>query len=89
MWEMFSHPAFQAAISVAVLLAVVFVAFQVAKRLRDATLTGDMNMLDLSQDFEQMRAEGDLDEAELRRIKAVIGKNTAQNYQANNISDDS
>lgn len=74
MWETLSQPAVQAAISMAVLLAVVFVAFQVAKRLRDATRTSDMNVGDLAQDFEQMQAGGDLDEAELRRIKAVIGK---------------
>ena len=74
MWEVLTQPAVQAAISIAVLLVVMFIAFQVVKRLRDSTHTSDMNMVDLAQDFEQMQAGGDLDEAELRKIKAVIGK---------------
>ncbi|MEM7473668.1 MAG: hypothetical protein AAF483_01610 [Planctomycetota bacterium] len=77
MSELIANPTFQAIAALAVLLVAVYVGFQVVMRLRDSTIKADNNVEDLTSNFEEMCLEGDLDEAELREIKTVLGKNQA------------
>lgn len=72
--ELLNHPTVQAILSVAVLLIVVYLGIVVLTRLRPSTSKADMNVEDLAANFEEMRLEGDIDEAELRKIKSVLGK---------------
>lgn len=74
MLELFNHPTVQAILAVAVLLIVVYLGIFVLTRLRPSTIKADMSVEDLSANFEEMRLEGDIDEAELRKIKSVLGK---------------
>lgn len=74
MWDWLSQPTVQTVLAVLVLLAVLYFGFLSLKWLRPSTSKDDMNPLDLAKNFEEMQLEGDIDEAELRKIKAVIGK---------------
>ncbi|MCR9291327.1 MAG: hypothetical protein NXI32_01325 [bacterium] len=73
-WDWLSYPAVRAVLAVLVVLVVVFGGIQLLIRLRAATIKPDTNHDDLAKNFEEMRLEGDIDEAELRKIKAVLGK---------------
>ncbi|MEM8734131.1 MAG: hypothetical protein AAGG44_07910 [Planctomycetota bacterium] len=74
MLELLNHPTVQAILAVAVLLIVVYLSILVLARLRPSTSKADMSVEDLAANFEEMRLEGDIDEAELRKIKSVLGK---------------
>ena len=74
MLEFVSQSNVQATVGIAVLSVVVYFGIQVAIRLRPTTIKPDTNIDALSQNFEEMQLEGDIDEAELRKIRAVIGK---------------
>ncbi len=80
MWEWLSHPTAQVLLALAVLFVAVFIGFQVIKSLRPvigedpATSKYDTNADDPAQNFDEMLSQGDISEAELRRIKTVLGK---------------
>ncbi len=74
MWDWLSNPTVRAVLAVAVLMVVIYGGIQVLSRLRGLTSKPDTNTDDLAKNFEEMRLEGDIDEAELRKIKAVLGK---------------
>jgi hypothetical protein len=74
MWEFASPSAWQATLSIAALMAVVYTGFHVAIRLRPTISKPDTSDAALAENFEEMRLEGDIDEAELRKIKAVLGR---------------
>ena len=77
MSEMISNPTVQAVLAVTVLMIVVYVGIQLVVRLRPSTGKADTNAADLTSNFEEMCLEGDIDEAELRKIKTVLGKKQA------------
>jgi uncharacterized membrane protein len=80
------HPAFQAILSVLILLAVVAVGVRVLRRVRPATNKDHTNAADLARNFEEMHREGDISEAEFRTITSVLGKKLADGPQANGTS---
>lgn len=73
--DLWDQPATRALVAVAVLMIAVYVGYQVVMALRHSTHTSDMNADSLTENFEEMMLEGDIDPAELRKIKAVLGKN--------------
>lgn len=77
MLEILQQPTVQAVLSVAIVLALVYAAIVVIGRLRPSTIKADTSVEDLAANFEEMRLEGDIDEAELRKIKAVLGKTSS------------
>lgn len=71
-WELLSHPALQAILGVLVLMAVSFIAYQALAKLRGSNKE-DGQLTDLLQkNFEEMRSEGDISEAEFRKISASL-----------------
>jgi hypothetical protein len=74
MLEFLSQPAFRAALGIAVLLAGVYAGYQVVIWLRPTTSKPDTSVDALARNLEEMRLGGDIDEAEHRKIKAVLGK---------------
>lgn len=74
MWDLLSQTKVQAALGTASLLLVSFVAYRVIEALRAATSKDDTIDRDLRHDFEEMRLGGDINEEELRSIKAVLEK---------------
>ncbi len=67
----------QTAIAVAGIVlvgGVAYLGYVYLKHLRGAISKDDISVADLTQNFEEMRREGDISEAEFRTIKAVIGK---------------
>ncbi len=66
--------AVQAGLGVAVVLITGFVGYYVVRYLRGATSKDDTSAADLRLNFEEMRREGDISEAEFRTIQSVIGK---------------
>ena len=82
MWDLLSHPVAQAVLAVAILLAAVYFGFKVLGRLRPSIHKADTSVDDLAQNFEEMQLEGDISEAELRRIKAVLGEKPAEESEA-------
>ena len=66
--------AMQAGLAVAVVLVTGYIGYYVLKYLRGATIKDDTNAGDLALNFEEMRREGDISEAEFRTIQSVIGK---------------
>jgi hypothetical protein len=72
--EILQQPTVQAVLSVAGVLLVVYAAILIIGRLRPSTIKADTSVEDLAANFEEMRLEGDIDDAELRKIKAVLGK---------------
>lgn len=77
MLEILQQPTVQAVLSVAIVLALIYAAIVVIGRLRPSTIKADTSVEDLAANFEEMRLEGDIDEAELRKIKAVLGKTSS------------
>lgn len=64
----------QAGIGVAVVLVAGFVGYYVVRYLRGAILKDHTGTRDLTLNFEEMRREGDISEAEFRTIHSVLGK---------------
>lgn len=74
MWDLLSQPKVQALLSTLVLLIAMFVAYRIIEALRPSTSKDDTSDLALGRDFEEMQLEGDIDEEELRSIRAVLKK---------------
>ncbi len=74
MWDLLSQTKVQAALGTVGLLLVLFMAHRVIEALRPSTSKDDTVDRDLGQDFEEMRLGGDINEEELRSIKAVLEK---------------
>lgn len=74
MWDLLAHPTVRAVLVVVVVLVVAYVGFQVLFALRPKTSTDDINPTELMADFEEMQSGGDINEVELRNIKAVLGR---------------
>ncbi len=74
MAEFFESPTVRGMLAATFLLVAFCVAYRVIMAVRDATRTDDRSGRDLSEDFEEMRLSGDINEAELRSIKAVLDK---------------
>lgn len=74
MWDLLNHPTVQACLSVVLILAIACAGYWVAKAVRPAIGIADTNDDGIAQNFAEMQREGDISEAELRRIKAVLGK---------------
>ena len=64
----------QACLGVTVVLAAGYIGYYVVKYLRGATSKDDTSTGDLTLNFEEMRREGDISEAEFRTIQSVLGK---------------
>ncbi|HBE70541.1 MAG TPA: hypothetical protein DDW52_20540 [Planctomycetaceae bacterium] len=69
-----SHPAALATVAVLAVSIIAVVGYYIAQRLRPATGTGDTNVEDLAANFAEMQREGDITDAELRRIQTVLGE---------------
>ncbi|GIW98319.1 MAG: hypothetical protein KatS3mg111_1652 [Pirellulaceae bacterium] len=65
------HPILLASLG---MFALVFIGIAAIKRLRPTTQTSGINGDQLAKNFEDLSREGVIDEAELRRIKAVLGE---------------
>ena len=74
MWDLLSQTKVQAALAAATLLILLFVAYRVIEALRPATSKDDTIDRDVARDFEEMRLGGDINEEELRSIRAVLEK---------------
>jgi hypothetical protein len=71
-WDLLSHPALQAILGVLVLMAITLIAYRALAKLRGSTKE-DGQLADLLQkNFEEMRSEGDISEAEFRKISASL-----------------
>jgi len=66
--------ALQAGLGVTVVLVTGYIGYYIAKYLRGATSKDDTNAAELTVNFEEMRREGDISEAEFRTIQSVLGK---------------
>jgi hypothetical protein len=64
----------QACLGVTLVLAAGYIGYYVVKYLRGATSKDDTSTGDLTLNFEEMRREGDISEAEFRTIQTVLGK---------------
>jgi hypothetical protein len=75
MWDLLAHPTVRSVLVVVVVLVVAYIGFQVLFALRPKTSIADINPTELMTDFEEMQSGGDINEEELRNIKAVLGRN--------------
>jgi hypothetical protein len=57
----------------AVLLVMLVLAVAVVRRLRDSIRSDKVGEADLLTNFQEMRREGDINDAEFRNIRAVLG----------------
>lgn len=57
----------------AVLLVMLVLAVAVVRRLRDSIRSDKAGEADLLTNFQEMRREGDINDAEFRNIRAVLG----------------
>jgi uncharacterized membrane protein len=74
LWEVLEHPAVMATLAVVVVMVIATIGYHIAQSLRPSTGTGDTNVDDLANNFAEMQREGDITDAELRRIKSVLGE---------------
>lgn len=72
--EILSHPAAVATMAILAVTVIATVGYYIAKSLRPATGTADTNVDDLAANFAEMQREGDISDAELRRIQTVLGE---------------
>ena len=84
LFDFVSQPVVQVVLAVAVLLAAGYLGFMVVARLRPSTNIADTSSDDFKANFEEMRLEGDISEAELRNIQAVLGKSKANHTSESN-----
>ncbi len=82
MWELLSQPVVQVVLAVAFLLTAVYVGIGILARLRPSTHKADTSVEHLAENFEEMQLEGDISEAELRRIKSVLGRDNVDTPEA-------
>ena len=74
MLDFFQQTTFRAMLAGVFLMGAVYVAFHLISVLRHAIRTDDTNDRNLAEEFEEMRLSGDIEEEELRSIKAVLEK---------------
>lgn len=72
--EVFSHPAAAATLAVILVLGIAVVGYYIVRSMRPATRTADTNVESLVENFAEMQREGDITDAELRRIESVLGE---------------
>lgn len=75
MWDLLAQPTVRSIIVVVIVLVVAYIGIQVLFALRPKTSTADINPTGLMTDFEEMQSAGDINEEELRNIRAVLGRN--------------
>ena len=68
-----------------VLLVMIVLAVAVVRRLRDSIRSDKAGEADLLTNFQEMRREGDINDAEFRNIRAVLGSKRPS--EANNGKD--
>jgi hypothetical protein len=81
--SVFEQAPLQATLSLLILLAIGAVGLHVLRRVRRATNKDHTNTADLVRNFEEMRREGDINEAEFRTITSVLGKKLAEGPHSN------
>ena len=74
MWEILGNPIVQVALSLTLLAVVVGLAYCWVASLRDWSRKSENLTLEAMSNFEEMRREGDINEAEFRNIEAVLGR---------------
>jgi hypothetical protein len=72
----FSDPVIQAVLGLLVLSMVTMVAYFALSKLRDSNIKDRSTTHLLEENFEEMRSEGDIDEQEFRKIKALLSGGT-------------
>lgn len=77
MLEMLGNPIVQVALSLTLLAVVIGVAYQWVSSLRDWSRKSENLTVEAMSNFEEMRREGDINEAEFRNIEAVLGRKGA------------
>jgi uncharacterized membrane protein len=70
--ELLSRTYVQAGLSVLGLMVVLGLAYFVLSRLRDSSIQDRTEPGELLKNFEEMRQEGDIDEAEFRNIQTLL-----------------
>ncbi|MFN7732692.1 MAG: hypothetical protein ACK5OB_12365 [Pirellula sp.] len=71
--DVLSDPVVQSVLGVVILLVISAVALFALSRLRDSNTDNQRPDELLAKNFEEMRSEGDIDEQEFRKIKALLG----------------
>ncbi len=79
MLEFLSEPTTQAVLSVLALLAICWGAYIGVVKLRDSSMKDQPWTAEAVKNLEEMRREGDISDAEYRKIKAVLGTKQASN----------
>ena len=74
MWDLLGHPTVRAVLLIGFVLVVAYIGFQVVFALRPNSSIADTSPTELGSEFEEMRSGGDINEEELRNIKAVLGR---------------
>jgi hypothetical protein len=74
MWDLLGHTYVRVVLVSAAVLVVAYAGLRVVLALRPKTSIDDTSPTDLMSDFEEMRSGGDINEEELRNIKAVLGR---------------
>ena len=74
MWDLLSQPVVQAVLAVTFLFVALMIGYQVLVCLRPSTCKADTSVEELTNNFEEMRHDGEIDDQELRKIRAVLGK---------------
>lgn len=77
----------QAGLGVAVVLVAGYIGYHVVKYLRRATSKDDISAAGLTMNFEEMRREGGISEAEFRTIQSVLGKTQSSGLSSDRRSD--
>jgi hypothetical protein len=75
MWNVLNHPTVRTAIAVGLVTVVAYVGLKCLMALRPSTIKNDTSPSGLDADFKEMQTEGDITQAELRNIKAVLERN--------------
>jgi uncharacterized membrane protein len=70
--DVLSDPVVQSVLGVVILLVISAVALFALSRLRDSNTDNQRPEELLAKNFEEMRSEGDIDEQEFRKIKALL-----------------
>lgn len=78
MLDFLNQPVIQAALSLLILVVVTALGHQWVSRLRDLSRKSEDLTRETPAKFEEMRREGDISEAEFRKIEAVLGRNGAK-----------
>lgn len=82
MWEVVHSPIGQVTLWSGILILIAVLAIVVMRKLRESAMSYRQDTEELLSNFQEMRREGDINDAEFRNIQAVLGNQLGRDVKS-------